>query len=872
MFWRRRSRELDLERELRAHLELEAEEQGEDGLSPDEARYAAQRTFGNTALVMERVRDTWGLGWLHDALQDFRFAVRMLGRNRGFAAGAVVPLAFAIGCAACALTLVDAVLFRPLGMKAPDRMAAVYAFSRQRNAFVSSSYPDFRDVQSLGSIVESAAAFVRIPVNVRLAEGTERMNSEMVTADYFRTAGVAPILGRPLGPGDLSPGAPPVTLVSYSFWENRYRRSTSILGSVAWIDGVAFTIVGVMPRGYAGSLLDWNSNPSFWIPLTQIRQMVAPFRSLDYENLRDMQWLMTIARLRPGAGLAQLQTAADTLAKRATERRDVSFVVLAANRARFFPGHRAGTIRILWVLVMVAAAALAIACFNLAGLLLARAAARQKEIGVRLALGAGRCRLLQQFIIENAVLAGCACALGLPMAVGITNSARAFENAFGLSLNLSPDARALAISALAGLATAVLAGLTVAWKSSRMHLANAMKDALLQPSGRAARVSLRDLFVAAQVACAMVTLVTAALLGQSLWRWAAIPLGYAPHGILVGTFDALSARLPAGEKERIYRTLLEEVRSETRGAALAAQAMPAGVRTRIDVAADGSAGRWTTIDSNDVSDGYFELLRIPVVRGRSVLPGDDSQSRPVVVLNQTAAALFWPGQNPIGRRLRIRGEASDREVAGVVADARYRPLGETESPLPFAFLPIFQHLPQVAAIHARTPGEPKNFVAALRRIVGRVVRDMPLSEVQPLDERVESGLSQVRLVSQAVGIVCAVGVGLALAGILASGAYRIVQRKREIAIRIAIGAEPGRLIRSFAARGAAIGLAGAAAGLFPAAWASSLLRSSLGGVDAPGPFLFGISAVALAVVTGAASWAVARRIALVQPADILRVQ
>lgn len=720
MFWRRRSRELDLERELRSHLELEAEEERANGLSAEDARHAAQRAFGNTAPVMERVRDTWGLGWLHGALQDFRFAVRMLGRNRGFAAGAVVPLAFAIGCAACALTLVDAILFRPLGMKDPDRMAPVYAFSRQRNAFVSSSYPDLRDVQSLGSIVESAAAFVRIPVNVRLAEGTERMNSEMVTADYFRTAGVAPILGRALGPGDLSPGALPVVLVSYSFWETRLQRSMSILGLVAWIDGVAFTIVGVMPRGYAGSLLDWNSNPSFWMPLTQIRQMLPRFRSLDYENLREMQWLMTIARLRPGAGLGQLQTAADTLAKRVTERPDVGFVALAANQARFFPGRRAGTIRILWILIVVSAAALVIACFNLAGLLLARAAGRQKEIGVRLALGAGRRRLLQQFVVENAVLAGCACALGLPMAVGITNSARAFENAFGLSLNLSPDALALAISALAGLATAILVGLAVAWKSSRMHLASAIKDALIRPAGRVARVSLRDLFVAAQVACAMVALVAAALLGQSLRKWAAVPLGYAPHGILVGTFDALSAKLPAGEKEGIYRGLLEAVRSGTRGAALTAQALPAGVRTRLDVAADGSAGQWKMIDSNDVSDGYFELLRIPIISGRGVLPGDDSQSRPVVVVNQTAAALFWPGQNPIGRRLRIRGEASGREVVGVVADARYRPLGETESPLPFAFLPIFQHLPQVATIHARTPGEPKSFVGALRRIVGRV--------------------------------------------------------------------------------------------------------------------------------------------------------
>jgi predicted permease len=814
----------------------------------------------------------WKRQWIGDLLQDFRFAVRLLSRNRGFTAGAVIPLAFAIGCTACALTLVDAILFRSLGMKDPDRMTAVYAFSRQRNTFLSSSYPDFRDLQSLESMVESAAAFVRIPVNVRLAEDTERMSSELVTADYFRTVGVLPALGRTLGPGDQRPGAPPVALTSYSFWENRYRKSASILGSVAWIDGVAFTIVGVMPRGYAGSLLDWNADPSWWIPLAQIGQMLPPFRSLDYENLRDMQWLMTIARLRPGVALAQLQTAANTLAKSVAGSRDVAFVALAANQARFFPGHRAGTVRILWILIAVSVAALAIACFNLANLLLARAAARQKEIGARLALGAGRLRLLQQFAIENAVLAGCACALGLPTAIGMTSAARAFRNAFGLSLNLSPDARALAISVLAGLATAILAGAAPAWTSSRVHLASAMRGALPWPAGRVVRVSLRDVFVAAQVACAMAALVVAALLGQSLRKWAATPLGYSPRGILVGTVDALSARLPAGDRERIYRTLLAEVRSETRGAALATQAMPTGDKTRIDVAADGTAGRWTTIDSIGVSDGYFELLQIPVMAGRGFLPGDDSRSRPVVVLNQAAARLFWPGQNPIGRRLRNRGDPSGREVVGVVADARYRPLGDPESALPLAFLPVFQRDPSVVTIHALTPAEPKSFIPALRRIVGRTMKDVPLTDVQPLDERVQSGLSQVRLVSRATGAVGAVGVALALAGILAAGAYRVAQCKREIAIRIAIGAEPARVIRTFAARGVVVGLAGSAAGLLPAVWASELLRSSLRGVDAPGPLLFAASGVALTLVAGAASWAVARRIARVQPAEVLRVQ
>ena len=340
----------------------------------------------------------------------------------------------------------------------------------------------------------------------------------------------------------------------------------------------------------------------------------------------------------------------------------------------------------------------------------------------------------------------------------------------------------------------------------------------------------------------------------------------------MGSVDTVSANLPDGERERTYRTLLAEVRSETRGAALATQTMPTRVNTRIDVAADGTTGGWTNMDSIGVSDGYFELLQIPVMTGRGFVPGDDSRSRRVVVLNQAAARVLWPGQNPVGRRLRNRLEPGDREVVGIVADTRYRPLGDAESAPPLAFLPIFQRDPSGVTIHALTAGEPKNFIPALRRIVARTAKDMPLSEVQPLDEQVQSGLSQVRLVSQAIGAVGAVGVALALAGILAAGAYRVARCKREIAIRIAIGAAPARVIRSFAARGAVIGLAGSAAGLLPGAWASGLLRSSLQGVEAPGPLLFAVFGVALTLVAGVASWAVARRIARVQPADVLRVQ
>jgi len=699
------------------------------------------------------------------------------------------------------------------------------------------------------------------------------MYGELVTGDYFRTAGVAPVLGRPLGREDEAPGAPPVALISYSLWETRYQKNPSALGSVTWIDDLPFTVAGIMPRGYGGTLLDWYANPSFWIPLAKVRQMLPSFQRLDYENLREMQWLMIIARLRAGAGSGQLQSAANAVSAKAG-RRDISFsfVALPSNEARFFPGHRLGAVRILWMLFAVSVAALAIACFNLANLLLARATSRQRETGLRLALGAGSFRLLRQFAIENAVLAGCACALGLPMAFGLMGASQSFQDAFGLSLNLDPDGKALALSVLAGLATAILAGSAPAWMSSRIDLVSMIKDGLSRRGSAVLRLSLRDVFLATQVACAMVALVAAVLVFQSLRERASVPLEYDPRGILVGEVDAISARLPEGERERVYRTLLADSRSESRGAALASQTIPTGVDSRIDVMVDGAVGQWTQIESIGVSDGYFRLLNASVISGREILPGDNAHSQPVAMLSQAAAHLFWPGQNPIGRHLRIRGELADREVVGLVADIRYRPLGDADAAVAIAFLPIFQRNTPVATIYVRTPAEPKAFITELRRIVARTAGDMPLSGVQPLEARVQSGLSQVRLVSQAIGAVGAVGVALALGGILAAGAYRVAQRKREIAIRIAIGAEPRGVVQAFVARGLVVGFIGSAAGLLPAIWASDLLRSSLRGVDAPGPLLFAISALALMLASGAASWAAARRIAQIQPAEVLRMQ
>ncbi|HEX5431855.1 MAG TPA: ABC transporter permease, partial [Bryobacteraceae bacterium] len=698
-------------------------------------------------------------------------------------------------------------------------------------------------------------------LTVRFTQNVEKMNAELVTGDYFRAAGIAPVLGRPLTPADGRAGANPVALASYGLWVNRYQRSPSILGSTVWLNNVAFTIVGVMPQGYQGMLLDWYGNCSFWAPLTQVTRFFPANSLRDFKNQRGLQMLMMFVRLHRGVNFPQLQAALDVLSAR-VEKLDYSLRALPANEARFWPGSRAATVRFLWMLVAISAMLLAIACFSLAGLLLARTATRQREIGVRFAVGAGRARVLQQLTTESLVLAALAAVLAIPVAAGITLWLRHHQiaNGFHLALNLNLDWRALAVGAGVGLLTGALAGIVPAWRASHGDLSRSL---------RASRASLRELFIGAQVAYAMAALVAALLLGQSLHDLGKTRLGFDPRGILTGEVEGFSKSKK--DMHRIAQNVLSDLRSQTAGAALARDSFPTMLRVNIQVRTD-DAQQWRPALLESVSGGYFELLRIPVLSGRSFRPRDTQESQPVAIVNQTAARLLWPGENPVGHKIRWKQEKLGREVVGVVDDARYRPLADDEGPQPYLFIPLWQDSSVSFTVHVRTPGPPLQFAGTLRRIIAQAAPDLPVPDIHTLQQQVDGGLLQMQTAAQAVAAVCALAALLALAGIFAAGAYRIAQRKKEIAIRIAVGADPGRVILKFARRGFLTGVIGAGAGILPAIWEARLLRASIPGTGAPEVMLFVLAGTALVAAASAASWFAARRIACVQPADILRVQ
>ena len=882
--FRRAQVDKELDEELRFYLEQQIQENIANGMGPEEAERCARRVVGGLDQIKEECRDARRVNWIVNLSRDVRHTCGMLLRNPGFAVAAVVPLAIAIGFTTAVLTLVDAVLFRPLGVKDPGSLVAVYALLEQKGTtqYQSVSYADFRDIRALHDSVESAAAYVRIPVNANAGEGIQRFYSEMVTGDYFRTAGVLPILGRPLGQQDDTASAPPAVVISEKLWERLFQRRSSALGASILLNAVPFTIVGVMPGGYVGTVLDWSAPPDFWIPLARIRQVVPAFRSLDFENLREMLWLVVNARLRRPADLPRVQAALDVLSARAAAgqtKADMNhkLAVFSSGEARFFPSHRAASIRYMSVLAVICGIVLLIACVNLANLLLARAASRTKEISTRLALGASHSRIVQQFMVEGVLVAACAVAISLPLALWLTAWLATFKSVFAvsLSLNLSPDPRVLLASAAGCLGLGLLVGILPAIGISRVNLLSGLKESQASPRVRPGRIiGTQDVLVAAQVACSVVVLVCAVLLARSLSELRNTDLGFDSRRVLLTNIETLSANLSADQSRRLYSTLLAELRAQpVSGAALAADALPTTSRRKVNVAPAG-AGAFPpdgiAMESNIVSDGYFEVLGMRVERGRGFLPSDDERAPRAVVLNHTAASLLWPGENPVGRHIRMRGETGNLEVIGTVADAKYHSL--TDGPTPYLFLPLAQKFNPAVTIHIRTFREPMEAVPLLRRTVERLAKGVPLGDIRTLDQQVGKGLTQLRLAAGATSAAGLVGTLLALAGVFALTVYRVIQQQRETAIRMALGAGRQRVLVSFVARGLALGVAGVACGIVPAVWAARLLGSFVAGVRSPGMMLyFAVTALLLLAVALAAVTAL-RRIMRMDPAAVLRMQ
>lgn len=816
--------------------------------------------------------------------QDLRFGVRMLVKSPGFTLVALISLALGIGVNTSIFSLVNAALLRPLPVDEPGRLASIYHRSAQgAGAFSSSAYPAYEYYRDHNPVFSGLMAYVRAPMNLRIGEETERVPAEIVTGNYFSVLGVMPVLGRVFLPEeDRTLGTHPVVVVSHGLWQRRYGGDPGLVGRTITLNGHGFTVVGIAPRNFRGVVLDWGDRPEIWAPMMMYREAAPAFEGIDPLRRWSMHWLLVTGRLKPGVSLAQAQAAMATVSAQMAQahpersqgwdkERGWAAVVLPAHQARFWPTRRDSIVNYLGVLMAVVGLVLLIACFNVANLLLARASKRQREVAVRLALGAGRGRLLRQLLTESVLLSLAGGAAGLLVAVWTSEFLSSFYRPFKiqLALDTSLDGRVLGFAFLVSVVTGVLFGLAPVRQASRLDLVAALKSETSMLVAGSRRFGLRSALMIAQVSLCLVLLIGAGLFLKTLRNAQAEDVTVDAGQVLVFNVDPATRGYTESRGRQFYAELLARVRAlpGVRSAGLVNIVPLGGLRGGTDV----TVGHETVqVNLNWVSPGYFETIGIPLLRGRDFTERDNPGAPQVAVVNEQMARRFWPGQEVIGKQFQLTRPPALVEIIGVVKDGKMR--SYRDEARPGFYVPVYQHYAKQMSLEVRTAGDPVRMLAALRRELRALDKDLPLGEFQTLRTHLDRALSQERMTVAllgALGLLALVLAGIGLYGVMA---FSVAQRTREIGIRVALGAQSSQVLGMVLRHGTVLTLVGLGIGLAGAAILTRFAASLLYGVSPTDPVTFAAIALLLLAVALAACYLPARRAAKVDPMIALRYE
>jgi predicted permease len=895
--FRRKQLDDDFEEELEAYVELVSAEKIEAGAEPEDARRSARREMGGVQLVIQNVRDVRAGAWLETLLQDIRYGVRALAKNPAFSLVAIATLALGIGANTAMFSLLDQVVLRLLPVKEPEQLVIVavrgnnYGSSMGDNDVSYPMYEDLRDQNQAFS-----GMFCRFPTSVTLGVGNHaaHIQAELVSGSYFPVLGVDAALGRTISPNDdRVPDGHPVAVISYSFWRSYFHADRSIVGRTISLNGYAMTVIGVARPGFDGVEL---GNPArVFVPIMMKAEM-TPYWDGIKDRRRRFKWLTAYGRLKPGVSVQQAQASLQPLvhsilAMEAQERDFRKYSLrdredFLRNRVELVPGSdsrlRDQMRKPLWVLIALTAAVLLLACANLANLLLARATAREREMAVRLAIGAGRARIARQLLIESLLLSGAGALVGLGLAFVadriLLNMYLPAGEAADFAVTAIPDLRVLAFALCIMLMTGVAFGLLPAMQSAHTEIAPTLKDT----GGAVIRGGMlaRKLLVCTQVALSLVLLVGAALFVQTLQNLKNQGPGYPTDHLLSFSVDpSLSGYSDA--RTRLFDEQLRTMLTAAPGiesVGLSSVPLLQGSAWQNAVSAEGSELKPIQDQPflDQVSPELFTTLGVPILAGRDFTLRDEGTSRDgQAVISETFAREYFPGRNPIGLHIGLVDFESptlsrpSTEVIGVVKDTKFRDLREPTTPQAYLSYLEGSHYRGIT-VYVRTRLDPRQMIDPVREWVRRFDPNVPVVDLEVMDDKIGTSLRTERLVASLSAVFGGLATLLAVIGLYGVMAYAVARRTREMGIRMALGATRGNVVRLVMREVSILVIAGLVAGASLALASVNLIRSQLFGLNPHDPRTLIGAAFSLAIAASIAGFIPALRASSVNPTTALR--
>jgi predicted permease len=918
-YWRRSEFDRDLQEEMRFHLQMRIEENLAAGMAAEEASNAARRQFGNQTWLREESREMWNFRSIEKLFQDVRFGLRMMRKTPGFTAIAVLSLALGIGANTAIFSLIDAVMLKTLPVKDPGSLVLfnweagrVFRTNGMRGTFIGGYAPDRRGGNAFpvyiaeklraeqsddpSSALSDLFAFAWLGNVSVLADGqAETAGGQVVSGNYFAGLGVPPLLGRMIADADDDASSAPVAVLSHRYWQERFGADPAIIGKQIQVNQNAFTIIGVTPPAFNGAL-QVDERPAITMPLAFEPVLESQKSMIDKPGRLGPWWLLLMGRLKPQATIEQAQASLDgTFQSLALERmppprkaneaaqiepKDYPHLVgLSGSRGMW--EMRSVYSSTLYLMLGVVGLILLIACANVANLLLARAALRASEITMRLAVGAGRWRVIRQLLTESILLAGMGGAVGVLFALWGKEALVTLSGRQGGFLPPQIDAtlnwRVLGFTVGVVFLTGIVFGLVPAWRATRLDLTTALKESNRSSSG-VARSRLSKTLVIAQVTMSLVLLVGAGLFIRTLRNLQQVDIGFSQENLLVFSLQPGANGYKDERLVQLYQQMFARLETipGVRSATFAHIPLLAHNVDNTSLILPGETAQSESehiTNREIVRENYFATMEIPLLRGRGFTAHDDKNAPRVAIISETLARKFFPDDDPIGKRVGYDNKTAGQiEIIGIARDIKYNTQRDEGTPL------IYLHWLQEPEdinwmfFSLKAAGDPLSLTSAMRQAVREVDNHLPIIDINTQAAQASEALSEERLFASLLSFFGVLALVLATVGLYGVMAYSVAQRTHEIGIRMALGAQTGNVLRLVIWQGMKLVLIGLAAGALAAFALKQIIASQLYGVQATDPLTFTLVGVLLVIIALLACWIPARRATKVDPMVALRYE